>query len=352
MAKGLSYADAAMLLGGSGPIVAALDRLLGTALIAVAAAGTGGALNLFDAKTETVRISGLLTTAVRQQVHGASRLSRTERLQAAHSVLAVSAFFEAIDDLTLPLALRDIDLRRADQTALLGVDADGGWVGALLRMSVPAPDPALPFRDSTDALHDWYCSQAGRLAEYLDGLAVMERLNETDRRGVHTALRHRLPDSALRRYENGYLRLSAEFPEFAAWAWRTGTAATSAGLRQMAVGLTDLQAMVRSTGLADLPDRWRAALAATYRAAIRQPIAGAERSLGYPGNIVLPPLEDMYLDPRFSARLGGLSSRPQQRDEGSRSPAPAACCACVVLAARRSHCRRRRDGCRPRRRRV
>ena len=192
MAKGLSYADAAMLLGGSGPIVAALDRLLGTALIAVAAAGTGGALNLFDAKTETVRISGLLTTAVRQQVHGASRLSRTERLQAAHSVLAVSAFFEAIDDLTLPLALRDIDLRRADQTALLGVDADGGWVGALLRMSVPAPDPALPFRDSTDALHDWYRSQAGRLAEYLDGLAVMERLNETDRRGGA----HRSPASS------------------------------------------------------------------------------------------------------------------------------------------------------------
>jgi hypothetical protein len=314
MAKGFSYADAAMLLGGSGPVITALDRLLGTTLTAAAAVGTGGALNLFDAKSETIRISGLLTTAARQQIHGAGRLDRTDRLRAAHSVLAVTAFFEAIDDLGLPVTLQDVEMDRAAQTELLGVSAEQGWVGAILRIEMPAPDPATPFQTSAELLHGWYRLHAGHLAEYLDGLAVVDRLNDTARHTVHTSVRQRLPEFAIRRYENGYLRLAGEFPEYAAWAWRAGATATTEGLRHVAAGLTGIESLLRSTGLSDRPDRWHAALAATYQAAIRQPIAGSEHDLGQIGDVVLPSLEDMYLDPRFSARVADLSSRPATDD--------------------------------------
>ena len=53
MKRGLSYSDAAKLLGGTDSrIVAAIDKLAGGILLAASPSGIGLALGFFDAKAE------------------------------------------------------------------------------------------------------------------------------------------------------------------------------------------------------------------------------------------------------------------------------------------------------------
>ena len=140
MRKRLSYADAVALLGGASPAVAALDRLLGGALTLASAAGAGGALSLFDAKAEIVRLSQALMVDLTERVRGFGRFERSERLRAANAVLVVTAFFQAFDGLDVPLRLEDVALSFGEQVRLAdGTSADGHWVDRVLRAEVPAP---------------------------------------------------------------------------------------------------------------------------------------------------------------------------------------------------------------------
>jgi len=89
---GLSYADAVRLMGGrDSQAVAALDRLTGGLLLAASAAGAGFAVSLFEAKGELARLSNELVRGLEQRLRGLDRFSRSERLAAAHSVLALTA---------------------------------------------------------------------------------------------------------------------------------------------------------------------------------------------------------------------------------------------------------------------
>jgi hypothetical protein len=64
--------------------------------------GSDAALGFFGAKAEMVRLSGLLTAQFQDSVRGLKRYDRNQRLLAAHAVLAVTALFEALDDLRCP----------------------------------------------------------------------------------------------------------------------------------------------------------------------------------------------------------------------------------------------------------
>lgn len=71
MRKGISFADAVVLLGGKeNKVVAALDRLVGGALLAVSAGGMGAALGLLDARSELVRLADGLLSGLRERLRG------------------------------------------------------------------------------------------------------------------------------------------------------------------------------------------------------------------------------------------------------------------------------------------
>ena len=94
---GLSYADAVRLMGGQqSRTIAALDRLAGGLLLVASAAGSGFALSLFEAKGELARLSAELVQGLGERLRGLDRFARTERLAAAHSVVALTAFFEVL----------------------------------------------------------------------------------------------------------------------------------------------------------------------------------------------------------------------------------------------------------------
>lgn len=120
---GLSYADAVRLLGGrQSRTVTALDHLAGGLLLVASAAGSGFALSLFEAKGELARLSGELVQGLGERLRGLDRFARSERLAAAHSVVALTAYFEVLAHVDLPVHAQELELTKSEE---LEMNIDG-----------------------------------------------------------------------------------------------------------------------------------------------------------------------------------------------------------------------------------
>ncbi|WP_238006832.1 NACHT domain-containing protein [Dactylosporangium sp. AC04546] len=311
MPTGLSYADAVRLLDGSPG--GGAEHALGGALL-VASAATGGTapmvLSLFDVKNELMRVSRWLVTQADRITRGHGRVDRSARLRAAHSVIVVANLFGALDELDLPIAPAGVAMNRAEQAGLIaGEDPGRRWLDNLLAAAIPAPGPALSYDDLLGELRRWYAWHGNRLLEFVQGLAVWDELDDTRRRRMQAAFRDRLPEVALARYESDYLQLAGELPEFAFWSWRAEQRATAAELRQVGIGLRELEALLRRmTSGSALTDR-RAALAAAYRDALHGPITGEDQ---HTVELTMPSLGEIYVDPRFVTRVATVNDNPAE----------------------------------------
>ncbi|BCJ46360.1 hypothetical protein GCM10010168_59990 [Actinoplanes ianthinogenes] len=295
MARSPSYSEAVRLLGGQdSKVVAALDKLTGGLLLAATPA-VPALLGLFDAKAELVRLSHELVRAFSERRGGLSRHSRTRRLEAAHTVLVVAAFFEALAGADLPIPFRDLGLSSGEQLRLAGVGnvpvspADEFW-GRLNEADLLLPSPQEAPEDYRARLHDHYRSMARALSRFTTGLAVGERWSDSRREQFADALAE-VPGRACSRYEESFRRLAADFPEVACWVSQREHRATRAAL----AGLEEtLQAI--STGRA--PDQRRQGLARAYRADLGRLIV---ESGDVPDGIRVPALAEGYVPPRFRA---------------------------------------------------
>ncbi|HTJ38176.1 MAG TPA: hypothetical protein VL738_33485 [Dactylosporangium sp.] len=295
MAKGLRYTDAVELLTGDSPAASAI----GTAVSGLA--GAAGVPSLFDVKSLTTRIAKTAAERIRDRSAGVSRLDRSRRLEAAHAILVVTAFFDGFDALGLPIRAADIELTREDQAALAGGPRGEGWLAALLEADVPAPGPVRPFADHLEHLVRWYAGVAARLHGHLLGLSLADALDETGRRWVRRALTEEVPGRAAQCYEAAYLRLAADVAEFGMWVWRADADAKDAALGEILSALD--------------PERERAALRglieAAHRADVERPVAGDEQDTS--GSVV-PSLRDSYVTPRFLVRAGGRADNPANEE--------------------------------------
>ncbi|MBU2662551.1 hypothetical protein KOI35_03445 [Actinoplanes bogorensis] len=298
MPQGLSYADAVRILGGSGPLAKAVDNLLGGALSVATAGGSDVALSFFDAKNEMVRLGSLVTTKINDSVRGLGRHDRSERLQAAHVVLVVTAFFEALDECMAAAEIDDPDFDRDDQVKFIG-GADGGTlVGRLLGATVPLPTPELFYDDLLRSLTSWFLNTGVRMEAYLSGLAVYDQAGDRARLAMGDLLHVRLPHLATAKYDEAHRRLAAEIPEFAIWADRLEARATTHGLER-------LEAVLREVTSGRDPSRHRAALARAHRSALVRPVLGGDA-----GELLIPALQAAYLDPIFRVRTATPDARP------------------------------------------
>ncbi len=121
MSRTLSYRDAVVLLGGDPPAVAALDRMLGGALSLATGGVSGTVLSIFDAQPRIIGLGRDLLFGLRDRLQGIRRADRTRRLEAAHAVIVVTAYFEALADAQLPVRASELRLTRQDQLSLAGV---------------------------------------------------------------------------------------------------------------------------------------------------------------------------------------------------------------------------------------
>lgn len=304
MVVGLSYADAVQLMGGrDSRTVAALDRLTGGLLLAASAAGAGFALSLFEGKGELARLSNELVRGLGQRLRGLDRFSRSERLAAAHSVLAVTAYFDALADANLPFDVGELELTKAEQTALAtgqaaGSERLGTLVAGLLRAEVPMLAPERPYEATTEAMRAFYANLSAALTRFLSGLVVWDGLDEARRRRCMATLSHEVPALAVAHYEELLRALAAEFPEVAFWANLVDHQATRDEVRRLGIGMAGLERMLADLMSGRAPDDRRLGLARAYRAALRRPVltAGA-----VPAGLVLPLLGDAYVNPDFRA---------------------------------------------------
>ncbi|GGN69461.1 hypothetical protein GCM10010112_35010 [Actinoplanes lobatus] len=285
MARSLSYADAARLLGGPESRVVALLEKTASWLMLGTAPLVSEVLGWFDAKADLARLSHRLVRDLSERRSGLSRYGRTERIEAAHTVIVVAAFFEGLSEVRLPA-----ELTRGEQIALGtgGPAAPGDLVTQIMTAGRLLPGPERSLSDFRRTLRGYYHDLADGLARFLDGLAVVADLTGSDRARIADALTS-VALSSTARYDEALLRLSTDFPEVAYWTDRQEQRAVRAALTEMSPVLLAIH-----TGQA--PDQRRAGLAAAYRDDLDRPVVD---SGDLPDGITVPTLGEAYLPPRF-----------------------------------------------------
>ncbi|BCL29735.1 NACHT domain-containing protein [Streptomyces aurantiacus] len=308
----LSYRDAVVLLGGDPPALAALDRALGGALSLATGGASDTVLNLFDAQGRILRLSRDLTAGLRDSLRSVDRAERTQRLEAAHAVLVVTAYFTALEQAELPFDWAELRLTQREQISLAGGgDRLGhGFVQTLVATAAPRPAPHLPYEEMLNALVGWYRRLSDRLLDFVQGLAVWDRLSGTGQNGIVLALAE-CTRAAVDQYQELYARLATEVPEFGFWTGQVEHQATRWALAGVESLLTGLSAAGRPVDVA-------AALSSAYCAALSRPVL-AEGDV--PIGVCLPTLEEGYLDPHFKVRpVSGGQSGPAEEEWWSPVP--------------------------------
>ncbi|WP_067458226.1 NACHT domain-containing protein [Actinomadura macra] len=320
MARGLSYADAVKLLGGTdSAIVTALDRLTGGILLAASSGGSALALSLFDAKGELFRHGHALVGRLVEKKNGLGRADRTERLAAAQRVLAVTAFFEVVSEVGLPFDTAELRLGKADQMALAGGDPSVFplLVDGLTNAEIPLVTPATPYQQVLSDLLVFHASLSEDLLRFIMGLVVWDRLDAADRTRLFDLLRYEVPSAATRRFEEHFRRLATDFPEVAFWTDRADHQAARQEIHHLRTSLAGLRQILDQIAAGRVPDDRRAALARRYQARLGRPVS---ESGDIPGGLAIPTLEDAYVNPHCRIRLAGPSDALSREDWWQAAP--------------------------------
>ena len=277
-----------------GLLDAAATGGLGAWAAASMLAGTDAtiALGLLQLKDEVVGFGRQVMRRVSEWRSGLSRFGRSERLVAAHAVLVVSSYFEALGGAPLPVPAVRLAFTAAEQVSLAAGSETlpGGYAGIielLAREPLPLPDSSSSFAVVCGRLGDCYRRMSDRILEFVAGLPVWAELDSGRRQHTEDMLRD-LPAQALEVYEAAYRDLAADNREFAIWAGLAELRAVSSGLSGMEELLGEIAA--RRPG-----DRPLAHLLASYRAALEEPVlSGAQAD----GSVVFPSLAEAYLTPQ------------------------------------------------------
>jgi hypothetical protein len=324
MRRSLSYADAARMLGGGDvALVKLLDRLSAFGLLAVPG------IDLIAACRELVRAGDELLTRLGERLRGVDRMTRTERLRAAHAIIVLTAYFDTLQDVFADLppgyAVR---IAAVDQVSLAGGPADAGMrgiAGALVSVVPVQPASALSHEARLELLESFYADICGHVAAYADGLAAWDGLDVAERDQLTARLRGLVPGLAVARYEELFRRLAGECPEFGIWAGMFEHQATRAEFRSGLAGLEDLLA---SIACERVPGKRIDALARTYRAALAKPIVPSGE---VPEGLRIPSLGEGYIDHRV--RVAELSASSEPGHDSWWNDVPTRDDACRFLAA-------------------
>lgn len=271
----MTYQDAVALLGGPSKITNVLDKASSLALFGTAA------IDLFDARAEAVRLGDQFIRRLRDRVKGLSRYDTTRRLWAAHAVIVVTAYLEALAEVDV---LRE--LTPQDQRRITGTD-----VGPI-RLHTPQPSPDRPYEQVLHLLWSEYAETTDILLAFLSGLACWDKWSETQR----DTLRTDIPVRSIRRYEELFRRLAAEFPEVACWADRIDHQATRAEVRSLARGLAGIEEQLARIPATRHPSERLTALIRSNQATLGRPILSHART---PAGMTIPTLDQGYVNPGY-----------------------------------------------------
>ncbi len=295
MRRALGYRDAVVLLGGDPPALAALDRALAGTLSIATGGVSGAVLDVFDAQGRVIRLGRDLLLNFRDRVRGTGRTDRIRRLEAAHAVIVVTAYFECLATASLPFSTAEMNIGRSGQEALASGDTAAREFLDALVAAPPRPTPLLPYERFPESLEAWYRQLSSRLAAFARGLDAWNVLDDAGRATAEHVLGDVLCKAAVSRYQELFAQLALEVPEFRFWTGQIEHQATRSDVRKALAGIETL--------LASLPSGGSAAesvtgLCSAYRAVLARPILTEGET---PTGVRLPTLVEGYLDPDFRA---------------------------------------------------
>lgn len=302
MLRGLCYADAARQLGGGqNKIVVALDQLTGGLLLAASASGSAFALSLFDAKSELVRLGGELVSSLSSRTRGITRMERSEQLAAAHAVIVVNAFFDALREVSLPFDINDLKITASEQVNIATGSTERVMAVALVRSNVPIPTPHVPYERTVTELTGYYHELAKAVSTFISGLSVWDLLDVAAQSTVLAGIADIAPGRAVAKYEDMFRRLAAEFPEVAFWSNLVDHQATRTEIRSLHISLAGMAKVLSGIATGRPPGDQRLALARAYQAALRRPLLPIDEA---PDGLRFPVVDEAYVNPDFRAAEG------------------------------------------------
>lgn len=316
MNDALTYHAAVQMLPRSkNRLVALLNAVAATGLTTWAvgdpgtddgAAAPGAPMSIPVMKDEVIGFAQQTLQAVPDWCANVSRFTRSERLTAVHAVIVVSSFFEALaDGFPVPVELLMVSAPEQAMPPHEGKLPDGyvEMVEFLLREPLPLPEPHRPYADVCGRLRDCYAMLSDRLVKWMSDLAVWDEF-DTERKVALREAVGSLPVRALDGYVRRYHSLAAGNKEFEVWAGMTEVPASSVGLTGLPSHLADMA--IRRPG-----QRSRSPLALSYQAALAEPVIGSGQA---PDGVVLPPLEEAYVDPVCRVADVGHGDRPSEAE--------------------------------------
>ncbi|GAA1466982.1 hypothetical protein NE857_12870 [Nocardiopsis exhalans] len=302
MAKRLTYGDALKILGKNDSEVLDLAEK-----VADGGLGLVGVPDVFGVRGALVTRGRRALEGLGGKLRGESRLSRTEKIEAAYRVLVITTFFEAVEEslkeLNAPFTLADLEITAEEQYAVLG--------GRLNSLDYVSPTLKVALPDSPEATNDLlFFSLTDTFTEFVLGLAVAEQHGLTPQK--HTVLGKLydfVPPLACRGLDDALLRLGAEVPEFGLWMHVQEHARTR---QEIGTGLAGLHEELSNLGSGRPVNRRRQELTAAYQAVLGRPVL---RSNDVPAGLGLPSLREAYIPPRGRiAYVAGSHDSPSRDD--------------------------------------
>ena len=321
MGPQIRYRDAVRILGGAdSSVFDMVDRLLGVVIIsALVATGRLEMLAFLEGRDELIKQAKKLLSGIGKRVRGARGKSRIELLLAAHSIIAINAYFEALSKANLPVDLAKLGITERDK--LLLADASPTQksrtlVDKILEVPLPVPAAHRPYEKVVAEMRIKYKTMSANLLSYTQGLAIWDKLSVREREELEKLLINEVPSQCVNHYKDDFLRLATECTEFRMWIYLSETEATRAVIR---TGLSGLREKLDHLASERSSATWPKRLVQVYRSELQKPIVDASPDEVY-GGLSIPLLDDGYIDPSFQTVEYGDRARPADEDWWSRIP--------------------------------
>ncbi|MEV5555210.1 hypothetical protein AB0L44_16285 [Nonomuraea wenchangensis] len=285
-----SYADALRILGCKD---GRLAKVIGFAAAAERSgwplAGAGQlVMGVADMRASVVRYGEDVLGRLPELRGGVDRHTRTQRLAAAHAVIVVSAYFEALGEAKLPFTLEQLDRTEKIARGVPTPERFARLMAALMLERLPTPEPHIPFGETRQAVERAYARMSEALAGYAAGLPVWDELSHDDQILLPRMLAEGPPAHALRVYDENYRSLALDSHEFGVRSLVTERPQPSTALSRVAWLLAELA----PPRVGDRPMVHLARMAANL---LDQPLLLAGK---LPEDVYLPLLGEGYLTPR------------------------------------------------------
>ena len=316
MRRSLTYADAVRILGGGeSTLIKRLDTVSSVGLLAV------GGFNFFEARGEIIKLGVELVRNLSDRVRGLDRLTRTERLHAAHTVIVITAYFEAVGEFFAPLGLDAVsEMSASAQVAMARGGGDAvkdSWRAIIAELTETEVGEISLYRPRGEAMGDllpYYRRLSTHVGINVSGLAWRDETDRAEREGYAAALLEHVPHLALGKYEEQLRQLATDCVEFRVWV---SLGEHDRVRREIHHGLADLETLLLQMGSGCIPDQRRTGLVNAYRSALDRPITLGDEVTG---DLKIPTLGEGYVDHRFQVAELDATAEPSRASWWKRVP--------------------------------